>query len=56
MTQKQKDLLIWVFIVVALFLTLYWTEQMERGKVAGRILLFTAIIYRLRAANHKLKK
>lgn len=56
MTQKQRDILTWVFITVALFLLLYWTEQVERGKVAGRILLLTAIFYRLHAADHKLKK
>ena len=54
MTQKQKDVLTWVFIVIVLLL--YWTEQAERDKVAGRILILTAIIYRLHATDHKLKK
>ena len=56
MTQKQKDLLIWVFIVVALFLILYGTEQAERGKVAGRILALTALLYKTHDTHHKLKQ
>ena len=46
MPQREKDLLIWGFIVVALFLLLYWTEQSERVKVAGRILALTVFSYK----------
>lgn len=56
MTQKQRDILTWILIVPILFLLLYWTEQTERAKVAGRILLLTVIIYRLHVTHHKLKK
>ena len=56
MTQKQRDLLVWVFIVIALFLTLYWTEQGERSKVAGRILTVAVISYKTRDTHNKLKK
>ena len=56
MTQKQRDLLVWVFIVIALFLTLYWTEQGERSKVAGRILALTVIFYKTHNTHNKLKK
>ena len=56
MTQKQRDLLIWVFIVIALFLALYWTEQGERSKVAGRILALAAISYKTHDTHNKLKK
>ena len=56
MTQKQRDLLIWVFIVIALFLTLYWTERSERVKVAGRILALAAISYKTHDTHNKLKK
>ena len=56
MTQKQRDLLLWVLIVIALFLTLYWTEQGERSKVAGRILAVAAISYKTHDTHNKLKK
>ena len=56
MPQREKDLLIWGFIVVALFLLLYWTEQSERVKVAGRILALTGFSYKTRDTHNKLKR
>lgn len=56
MPQREKDLLIWVFIVIALFLTLYWTERSERVKVAGRILALAAISYKTHDTHNKLKR
>ena len=56
MTQKQRDILIWILIVIALFLTLYWTEQGERSKVAGRILTLAVLSYKTRDTYNKLRK
>ena len=56
MTQKQRDILIWILIVIALFLTLYWTEQGGRSKVAGRILVLAVISCKARDTHNKLRK
>lgn len=56
MSQKQQDILIWICVLIVLFLVLYGTEQGERGKVAGRILVLAVFIYKSRDTYSKLKK